>query len=97
MLPRTVVVGRRLADRESRGGLLICQLGLFLIRGLFCLQTSGINVVVGSLQVPDTTVLVEMYCYDTAGSSLTFLAGGDPTKVRQSSSIDHVKSSAKAI
>ncbi|KAL6762742.1 small rab-related GTPase [Haematococcus lacustris] len=44
------------------------------------LMTSGINVVVGSVQVPETKTLVEMFLYDTAGSSLTFLAGTDSSK-----------------
>lgn len=33
-------------------------------------MTSGVEVVVASVQVPDTTVQVELYLYDTAGNDL---------------------------
>ena len=33
-------------------------------------QTSGIELVVGSLTIPKTTVVVEEYLYDTGGQSI---------------------------
>lgn len=35
-----------------------------------CLQTTGAEVVVSQVQVPDTTTAVELYLIDTAGSEL---------------------------
>ena len=33
-------------------------------------QTSGVDVVVAQVPVPDTTVMVELYLFDTSGSDL---------------------------
>ncbi len=40
------------------------------------------NVAVGQLQIPDTSVLVEMFLYDTPGNGLTMIAGTDANKVQ---------------
>jgi len=34
-------------------------------------QTLGVDVVVAKVPIPDTTILVELYLYDTAGCDVT--------------------------